>query len=134
MKKNIEALYIPIVIILFHIIYLIGSIVLSYSFVGFYYAIFLRTWTDPIIALAMLFIGINLAFFLNNYFISVLGIFISSVTLSILLNLLTKTYSFNGYLLQYIPIIRFFSIFTGLSIILLLCNFSSVKKLLTFNK
>jgi hypothetical protein len=134
MKKNIEALYIPIAVILFHIIYLIGSIVLNYSFVGFYYAIFLRTWTDPVIVLAMLFIGINLAFFLNNYFISVLGIFISSVTLSVLLHLLTKTYSFNGYLLQYIPIIRFFSIFTGLSIILLLCNFSSIKKLLTFNK
>lgn len=142
MKKNIEALYIPIAVILFHIIYLVGSIALNYSFVGFYYAIFLRTWTDPIIALAMLFIGINLAFFLKNYFISVLGIFISSVILSVLLHLLANTYSLNGYLLQYIPIIRFFSIFTGFSIILLLCNislvrllcnFSSVKKFFIFN-
>jgi hypothetical protein len=133
MKKNIEALYIPIVVILFHIIYLVGSIVLNYSFVGFYYAIFLRTWTDPVIALSILFIGISLAFFLKNYFFSVLGIFISSVTLSVLLQLLTRTYSFNGYLLQYITIIRFFSIFTGFSIILLLCNISSVRLLCNFS-
>jgi hypothetical protein len=133
MKNNNKALYVPIAVILFHIIYLVGSIALNYSFVGFYYAIFLRTWIDPIIALAMLFIGINLAFFLKNYFISVVGIFISSVTLSVLLHLLTKTYSFDGYLIQYIPIIRFFSIFTGLSIILLLCNISSVRLLCDFS-
>jgi hypothetical protein len=131
MKTNIEALYIPIAVILFHIIYLVSSIALNYSFVGFYYAIFLRTWTDPVIAIAMLFIGIYLAFFLKNYFISVIGIFISSVTLSVLLHFLTKNYSLqlgiNSSFLQYHTLIRFLAIFTGLSIILLLCNFSFIK-------
>ena len=134
MKKNIEALYIPIAIISFHIIYLVGSIVLNHSFVGFYFAIFLRTWTDPVIALSILFIGIILAFLLKNYFISILMIFAFSVIFSIVLHFTTSVYSFHASLLQYVPLIRFFSLFTGLSIILLLCNYSSVKKLLTFNK
>jgi hypothetical protein len=84
----------------------------------------------------MLFIGINIAFFLKNYFISVLGIFISSVTLSILLHFLTRTYSLqldiNGSLFHYLTLIRFLAIFTGLSIILLLCNFSFIKILFNF--
>jgi hypothetical protein len=34
MKKNIEALYIPIAVILFHIIYLVGSIILNHFVPG----------------------------------------------------------------------------------------------------
>jgi len=141
MKKNIEALYIPIAVILFHIIYLVGSIILNHFVPGAfsfgwitYFVIFLRTWTDPVIGLAMLFIGIYLAFFLKNYFISLLGIFISSMTLSVLLHLLTRTNSLqlgiNISFFQYHTLIRFLAIFTGLSIILLLCNFFTFIKIL----
>ena len=133
MKKNIQALYIPIAVILFHVIYLVGSIALNYSFVGFYFAIFLRTWTDPLISFSILLIGISLVFLVKNYFFSILMIFISSIILSIVLHYTTATYSFHGSLLQYIPLIRFFSVFSGLSIVLLLCNFSSIKKLFNFN-
>jgi hypothetical protein len=143
MKKNIEALYIPLAVILFHIIYLVGSIIInhfvpgafSFSWIA-YFVIFLRTWTDPVIGLAILFIGFYLAFFLKNYFISILGIFISSVTLSVLLHFLTRTYSLqlgiNSSFFQYLTLIRFLAIFTGLSTILLLCNFSFIKILFNF--
>ena len=142
--KNIKVLYVPLAFIFFHIIYLIGSIILNHFIPGAfsfswitYFVIFLRTWTDPVIALAILFIGLNLAFFLKDYYISVIGIFISSVTLSLLLHFLTRDYSLklgiNISLFQYLTLIRFLAIFTGLSIILLLCNFSSVKKLFAFN-
>ena len=143
MKKNIEALYIPLAVILFHIIYLVGSIIINHFVPGAfsfgwitYFVIFLRTWTDPVIGLAILFIGFYLAFFLKNYFISILGIFISSVTLSVLLHFLTRTYSLqlgiNSSLFQYLTLIRFLAIFTGLSTILLLCNFSFIKILFNF--
>ena len=143
MKKNIEALYIPLAVILFHIIYLVGSIIINHFVPGAfsfgwitYFVIFLRTWTDPVIGLAILFIGFYLAFFLKNYFISILGIFISSVTLSVLLHFLTRTYSLqlgiNSSFFQYLTLIRFLAIFTGLSTILLLCNFSSIKILFNF--
>jgi hypothetical protein len=143
MKKNIEALYIPLAVILFHIIYLVGSIIINHFVPGAfsfgwisYFVIFLRTWTDPVIGLAILFIGFYLAFFLKNYFISILGIFISSVTLSVLLHFLTRTYSLqlgiNSSFFQYLTLIRFLAIFTGLSTILLLCNFSFIKILFNF--
>ena len=143
MKKNIEALYIPLAVILFHIIYLVGSIIINHFVPGAfsfgwitYFVIFLRTWTDPVIGLAILFIGFYLAFFLKNYFISILGIFISSVTLSVLLHFLTRTYSLqlgiNSSFFQCLTLIRFLAIFTGLSTILLLCNFSFIKILFNF--
>jgi len=143
MKKNIEALYIPLAVILFHIIYLVGSIIINHFVPGAfsfgwinYFVIFLRTCTDPVIGLAILFIGFYFAFFLKNYFISILGIFISSVTLSVLLHFLTRTYSLqlgiNSSFFQYLTLIRFLAIFTGLSTILLLCNFSFIKILFNF--